>query len=112
MSKYKTPMMVQYRSLKEKHKDAILLFRLGDFYEMFFEDAEIASKELDITLTSRDAGNGLKAPMCGVPYHAVDDYIGTLISKGYKVAICEQMEDPRRAKGLVERDVVLSLIHI
>lgn len=106
MSKYKTPMMVQYRSLKEKHKDAILLFRLGDFYEMFFEDAEIASKELGITLTSRDAGNGLKAPMCGVPYHAVDDYIGTLISKGYKVAICEQMEDPRTAKGLVERDVV------
>ena len=106
MSRYITPMMVQYKSLKEKYSDALLLFRLGDFYEMFFEDAEIGSKELGIALTARDAGNGNKAPMCGVPYHAVDEYIKTLVSKGYKVAICEQMEDPAAATGLVQRDVV------
>ncbi|HOV65826.1 MAG TPA: DNA mismatch repair protein MutS [Bacillota bacterium] len=106
MSRYITPMMMQYKSLKEKYSDALLLFRLGDFYEMFFEDAEIGSRELGIALTARDAGNGNKAPMCGVPYHAVDEYIKTLVSKGYKVAICEQMEDPTTAKGLVERDVV------
>lgn len=106
MSRYITPMMIQYKSLKEKYSDALLLFRLGDFYEMFFEDAEIGSRELGIALTARDAGNGNKAPMCGVPYHAVDEYIKTLVSKGYKVAICEQMEDPTTAKGLVERDVV------
>lgn len=101
-----TPMMQQYILLKEKHKDCLLFFRLGDFYEMFFEDAEIASKELDIVLTGRDCGLQQRAPMCGVPYHAVDGYISKLIAKGYKVAICEQMTDPAESKGLVERDVI------
>jgi DNA mismatch repair protein MutS len=101
-----TPMMRQYKDIKEKHKDCILMFRLGDFYEMFFEDAEIASRELEITLTGRDCGLGERAPMCGVPYHSVDTYISRLIKRGYKVAICEQTEDPATAKGLVRRDVV------
>ena len=101
-----TPMMRQYKDIKEKHKDCILLFRLGDFYEMFFEDAEIASRELEITLTGRDCGLGERAPMCGVPYHSVDTYISRLIKRGYKVAICEQTEDPATAKGIVRRDVV------
>lgn len=100
-----TPMMAQYRALKDKHPDSLLFFRLGDFYELFFEDAITGSKELGITLTGRDAGNGDRAPMCGVPYHSVDDYIKTLIDKGYKVAICDQLEDPSLAKGLVRRDV-------
>ncbi|MEZ4357677.1 MAG: DNA mismatch repair protein MutS [Eubacteriales bacterium] len=100
-----TPMMRQYMDLKEKYNDVILLFRLGDFYEMFFEDAKIASRELEIVLTGRDCGLAEKAPMCGVPYHAVDGYINKLISKGYKVAICEQLTDPAESKGLVERDV-------
>ena len=99
-----TPMMQQYIKLKEKHKDCLMFFRLGDFYELFFEDAEIASRELEITLTAR--GKVERAPMCGVPHHAVDAYIDRLISKGYKVAICEQVEDPSEAKGIVERDVV------
>ncbi|MFP4698164.1 MAG: DNA mismatch repair protein MutS, partial [Eubacteriales bacterium] len=101
-----TPMMQQYIELKEKYKDCILFFRLGDFYEMFFEDALTASKELEITLTGRDCGQEERAPMCGVPYHSADNYINRLIGKGYKVAICEQVEDPKIAKGIVKRDVV------
>lgn len=100
-----TPMMKQYFTIKEQHPDDILFFRLGDFYEMFYDDAEIASRALEITLTARDAGNGNKAPMCGVPYHAAETYIARLIEKGYKVAICEQVEDPRTAKGIVKREV-------
>jgi DNA mismatch repair protein MutS len=100
-----TPMMQQYMEIKERYKDSILLFRLGDFYEMFFSDAEIASKELEITLTGRDCGLEERAPMCGVPYHAVNTYISRLIAKGYKVAICDQIEDPATAKGIVKRDV-------
>ncbi len=101
-----TPMMQQYLDMKEQHKDCILMFRLGDFFEMFFQDAEIASRELDITLTGRDCGLEERAPMCGVPFHAVDGYISRLITKGYKVAICEQMEDPALAKGIVKREVI------
>jgi len=101
-----TPMMKQYLKIKEQHKDAILFFRLGDFYEMFFEDAIIASRELEITLTGRDCGLEERAPMCGIPYHAADNYIAKLIEKGYKVAICEQTQDPEEAKGLVERKVI------
>ncbi len=99
-----TPMMRQYTRLKEKHKDCLMFFRLGDFYELFFEDAEIASRELEITLTAR--GKTDRVPMCGVPHHAADSYIDRLISKGYKVAICEQVEDPSEAKGIVKRDVI------
>ena len=101
-----TPMMQQYLNIKEKHKDCIVFFRLGDFYEMFFKDAEIASKELEITLTGRDCGLKERAPMCGVPFHSADAYISKLISKGYKIAICEQVEDVSQAKGIVKRDVV------
>ncbi len=101
-----TPMMRQYLELKEKYSDCLLFFRLGDFYEMFFEDAKTAAKELDLVLTGRDCGLSERAPMCGVPYHALDNYVSKLIEKGYKVAICEQMEDPALAKGLVERDVI------
>ena len=101
-----TPMMEQYFEIKEQYKDYLLFYRLGDFYEMFFDDAILASRELELTLTGRDCGEEERAPMCGVPFHAVDDYIGKLIEKGYKVAICEQMEDPALAKGLVRRDVV------
>lgn len=100
-----TPMMQQYMEIKERYKDCILFFRLGDFYEMFFQDAELASKELEITLTGRDCGLEERAPMCGVPYHAAHTYISRLINKGYKVAICDQMEDPALAKGIVKRDV-------
>ncbi|MCE5189274.1 MAG: DNA mismatch repair protein MutS [Eubacteriales bacterium] len=101
-----TPMMRQYLELKDKYSECLLFFRLGDFYEMFFEDAKTASKELDLVLTGRDCGLSERAPMCGVPYHAVDNYIAKLIEKGYKVAVCEQLEDPALAKGLVERDVI------
>jgi len=101
-----TPMMQQYLELKEQYKDCILFFRLGDFYEMFFKDAEIASRELEITLTGRDCGLEERAPMCGVPFHAADSYISRLINKGYKVAICEQVEDPALAKGIVKREVI------
>lgn len=101
-----TPMMQQYLDMKEQYKDCILMFRLGDFYEMFFEDAELASRELEITLTGRDCGLEERAPMCGVPFHSVDGYIAKLISKGHKVAICEQVEDPALAKGIVKREVV------
>lgn len=101
-----TPMMRQYVQLKEKHKDCILMYRLGDFYEMFFEDALCASRELEIVLTGRDCGLPERAPMCGVPHHSVQGYIDKLIKKGYKVAICEQLSDPSQGKGIVERDVV------
>ena len=103
-----TPMMQQYLRMKELHPDCILFFRLGDFYEMFNEDAKLASKELELTLTSRDRGKpeAERTPMCGVPYHSADAYIARLIAKGYKVAICEQMEDPAAAKGLVDRDII------
>ena len=102
-----TPMMRQYLEIKEQNKDSILFFRLGDFYEMFNEDAKLAARELDLTLTSRDRSKPKEeqTPMCGVPYHSVDSYIARLVQKGYKVAICEQMEDPALAKGLVERDI-------
>jgi len=100
-----SPMMQQYLEIKEAHKDAILFFRLGDFYEMFFEDAIEMSRELELTLTGRDCGLSERAPMCGVPYHSVDMYIAKLIAKGYKVAICEQLTDPAESKGLVERAV-------
>ncbi|NMW84133.1 DNA mismatch repair protein MutS [Peptoniphilus sp. AGMB00490] len=100
-----TPMMQQYLAVKDKNPDAILFFRLGDFYEMFFDDALLASRELEITLTKRDAGLEDKAPMCGVPYHVASGYISKLINKGYKVAICDQVEDPKLAKGIVKREV-------
>ncbi len=106
MAKKLTPMMQQYLDIKEQYKDAILFFRLGDFYEMFFEDAITASRELEITLTGKNCGLDEKAPMCGVPHHAAEGYINKLISKGYKVAIGEQVEDPKLAKGIVKRDVV------
>ena len=103
-----TPMMKQYLEIKEQNKDSILFFRLGDFYEMFNEDAQLASRELDLTLTTRDRGKAAEdqTPMCGIPYHSSDAYIARLIAKGYKVAICEQMEDPALAKGLVKRDII------
>ena len=100
-----TPMMQQYLEIKEKYKEYILMCRIGDFYEMFFDDAKIASEVLDLVLTGRDNGDEGRAPMCGVPFHAADNYIGRLVGKGYKVAICEQLEDPSVAKGLVKRDV-------
>lgn len=101
-----TPMMQQYLDIKESNKDCIIFFRLGDFYEMFFDDAVLVSRELELTLTGRDCGEGKRAPMCGVPYHAVDTYLGRLVAKGYKVAICEQTEDPAQAKDLVRREIV------
>ena len=101
-----SPMMQQYLSMKDEHRDQILMFRLGDFYEMFFDDAVTASRELELTLTGRDCGLPDRAPMCGVPYHSVENYIARLGKKGYKVAICEQMEDPALAKGMVKRDIV------
>ena len=101
-----TPMMRQYLQLKEKYSDCLLFFRLGDFYEMFFDDAKTASRELELTLTGRDCGLEERAPMCGVPYHSVNTYITKLIDKGYKVAICEQLTDPALSQGLVERDVI------
>ncbi len=101
-----TPMMQQYLKTKEQYRDCILFYRLGDFYEMFFDDAKIASRELELTLTGKDCGQEERAPMCGVPYHAVEGYLNKLVSKGYKVAICEQLEDPKLAKGIVKRDVV------
>ena len=101
-----SPMITQYNEIKEGYKDCILMFRLGDFYEMFFDDAEIASRELELALTGRNCGDNERAPMCGVPYHSAESYITRLISKGYKVAICEQLEDPKATKGIVKRDVV------
>ena len=101
-----TPMMEQYFEVKNQYKDYLLFYRLGDFYEMFFDDAITASRELELTLTGRDCGEAERAPMCGVPFHSAESYIGRLIEKGYKVAICEQMEDPALAKGLVKREVI------
>ena len=101
-----SPMMQQYLTAKEQNPDALLFFRVGDFYEMFFEDAKIASRELELTLTGKDCGLEERAPMAGVPHHAVDSYVSRLVQKGYRVAICEQMEDPSLAKGLVQRDIV------
>ncbi|OEG00178.1 DNA mismatch repair protein MutS [Vulcanibacillus modesticaldus] len=105
MAKY-TPMIQQYLTIKQDYQDAFLFFRLGDFYEMFFEDAKLASKILEITLTGRDGGTDDRIPMCGIPYHSADTYISKLIDQGYKVAICEQVEDPKAAKGVVKREVV------
>ena len=102
-----TPMMKQYMQIKAQHQDCILFFRLGDFYEMFCEDAKLAAKELELTLTTRDRGKAEseQTPMCGVPFHSAESYIARLVAKGYKVAICEQTEDPATAKGLVSRDI-------
>lgn len=101
-----TPMMLQYFEVKEQYSDHILFYRLGDFYEMFFEDAKTASRELELTLTGRDCGMEERAPMCGVPYHSAEGYIAKLVSRGYKVAICEQTEDPAQARGIVKREVI------
>ncbi|MCL2106943.1 MAG: DNA mismatch repair protein MutS [Oscillospiraceae bacterium] len=101
-----TPMMRQYMDIKAQYPDTILLYRLGDFYEMFFADAELVSRELDLVLTGRDCGQAERAPMCGVPYHSADSYIARLVARGYKLAICEQVEDPALAKGLVKREVI------
>ena len=101
-----TPMIKQYLAIKEENKDSLLFFRLGDFYELFFEDAKIASAELDLVLTGKDCGQEERAPMCGIPYHASETYIARLVAKGYKVSICEQMEDPALAKGLVKREII------
>ena len=105
-----TPMMRQYLQIKEQNPDCILFFRLGDFYEMFADDALVAARELDLTLTSRDRSKAKddpdRIPMCGVPYHSCEGYIARLVARGYKVAICEQLEDPATAKGLVKRDII------
>ena len=101
-----SPMMQQYLDIKEQHKNSILFFRLGDFYEMFFDDAILASKELELTLTGKNCGQEERAPMCGVPFHSAESYIGKLVEKGYHVAICEQVEDPATAKGIVKREVI------
>ena len=98
-----SPMMQQYMRIKEQYKDAILFFRLGDFYEMFYDDAKIVSSELDLTLTGKDCGKGERAPMCGIPYHSCESYIARLVSSGYKVAMCDQVENPAQAKGVVKR---------
>src|SRR3974390_103728 len=105
MTEPSTPLMRQYAAIKKEHPSALLFFRLGDFYELFFDDAVLASRELQITLTSRNKEKGIAVPMCGVPYHSAENYIARLIRKGFKVAICEQMEDPRLAKKLVKREV-------
>ena len=101
-----SPMMQHYLQTKEQYKDCILFYRLGDFYEMFFDDAIMVSKELELTLTGKNCGLEERAPMCGIPFHAADSYINRLVSNGHKVAICEQMEDPKQAKGIVKREVI------
>ena len=101
-----TPMMEQYFEIKDNYEEEMLFFRLGDFYELFFEDAILCSRELELTLTSKNGGLEERIPMCGVPFHSVKPYIEKLVSKGYKVAICEQLEDPKTAKGIVKRGVV------
>ena len=101
-----TPMMLQYMEIKEQNKDCIIFYRLGDFYEMFFSDAKIASEILGLTLTGRDCGEEERAPMCGVPFHSCDPYIAKLVKAGYKVAVCEQTSDPKESKGLVKREIV------
>ena len=105
MSEPSTPLMRQYAAIKKEHPNALLFFRLGDFYELFFDDAVLAARELQITLTSRNKEKGVAIPMCGVPYHAAEGYIAKLIRRGFKVAVCEQVEDPRLAKKLVRREV-------
>src|SRR5437588_12745939 len=105
MSEPSTPLMRQYAAIKKEHPRTLLFFRLGDLYELFVEDAVVAARELQITLTSRNKEKGIAVPMCGVPYHSADNYISKLIRKGFKVAICDQMEDPRLAKKLVRREV-------
>ena len=105
MSEPSTPLMRQYASIKKQHPNALLFFRLGDFYELFFDDAVLAARELQITLTSRNKEKGIAIPMCGVPYHAAEGYISKLIRRGFKVAVCEQVEDPRLATKLVRREV-------
>src|SRR4030042_5530995 len=97
-----TPVIKQYLQIKHRHPDAILFFRMGDFYEMFFEDALVGARELDIVLTSRDKGQKDSVPLCGVPYHAAETYISKLLQKGYKVALCDQVDDPKLAKGIVK----------
>src|ERR1700692_3944704 len=105
MSEPSPPLMRQYAAIKKEHPNALLFFRLGDFYELFFDDAVLAARELQITLTSRNKEKGVAVPMCGVPYHAAEGYIAKLIRRGFRVAICDQMEDPRVAKKLVKREV-------
>ena len=105
MAEVSTPLMRQYAAIKREHPQALLFFRLGDFYELFFEDAVVAARELEITLTSRNKEKGIAVPMCGVPYHSAENYIAKLIRKGFKVAVCDQMEDARLAKKLVRRQV-------
>ena len=101
-----SPMMTHYLETKKAYPDSLLFYRLGDFYEMFFEDARLVSKELELTLTGKECGLEERAPMCGVPFHAAESYINRLVKKGYKVAVAEQMEDPKLAKGLVKREVI------
>lgn len=101
-----TPMMEQYLSVKAQYQDTLLFYRIGDFYELFFDDAKIASRELDLVLTGKNAGVAEKVPMCGVPHHAAGSYVQRLVQRGYKVAIVEQMEDPSKAVGIVKRDIV------
>ena len=101
-----SPMMQQYFEIKKQHPNEILFYRVGDFYEMFYDDALTASRELELTLTGRDCGLKERAPMCGIPYHSVDMYLKRLVERGYKIAICEQLTDPATTKGLVERDVI------
>ena len=103
-----SPKKQQYMNIKDEYKDAILMYRLGDFYEMFFDDALLASAELELTLTGRNCGLEERAPMCGVPFHSVDQYIVRRVNNGHKVAICEQVEDPAEAKGLVKREITKS----
>src|SRR5262245_287761 len=105
MNEPSTPLMQQYAAIKKQHPNALLFFRLGDFYELFFEDAVVAARELQITLTSRNKEKGQAIPMCGVPYHALDNYLARLIQKGHRVALCDQVEDPRLAKKLVRREI-------
>jgi DNA mismatch repair protein MutS len=106
MSRETTPLMQQYQQIKSRHANAILMFRMGDFYEMFYDDAEVASRELGLTLTSRNNGGAFDVPLAGVPVKAVTEYLRRLVQKGFRVAICEQVEDPRQAKGIVRREVV------
>ena len=106
MAKKTTPMMEQYLAIKKQYPDAFLFYRLGDFYEMFYDDAVKGAQLLELTLTARNKQSKEKVPMCGVPHHAVQNYIDILVDQGYKVAICEQMEDPKLAKGMVKREVV------
>src|ERR1039457_4853589 len=106
MAEPTTPLMRQYSAIKQKYPQALVFFRLGDFYELFYEDAVVASRELQITLTSRAREHGQAIPMCGVPYHAAEGYIARLVRAGHRVAICEQLEEPGRGKKLVQRDVV------